>query len=193
MTQKEAVIKALEKLNGVGVLKDITLLALDIEGVDWSNTKNPKANIRRILLTNPKQITPLKNARYELVSYRKKLNQERERVERLENTPTKQAFVLKMLEHIINKYWVDESALKHYYQLFIDLGEGEAAEVIGKMLRKDTDAAKEQLNTLQKLAEALADVANKKTIGTLVMEQNNHGVTPGLTNSKNDQQLLTNG
>lgn len=193
MTQKEAVIEALNILHGEGELKWITLIALKLPNVDWSKTKTPEASVRRIVRTNPNEIIALGEKRYELVSHREKVHQHNEEIEKLRNTPTKMQFVLRLLDLIVNVYKYDKDALGHFYKLFMDADEEEAAKVVGKMLEKDDIAANQQLNVLKELAEGIRNVANKKTIGTLVLEQNNHGVNPELKNHKNDQQLLTNG
>ena len=182
MTQKEAVIEALNILHGEGELKWITLIALKLDGVDWSKTKTPEASIRRIVRTNPNEIIALGKKRYELVSHREKVRQKNEEIERLRNTPTKQSFVLKMLDKIVYSYKHDENALGHFYKLFTDLNENEAAEIVSKMLEKNKEEAKEQLEALKKLAEALKEVANKPTsIGQLNMG-NGTQVLPPNTN-----------
>ena len=193
MTQKEAVIEALNILHGEGELMWITLIALKLPNVDWSKTKTPEASVRRIVRTNPNEIIALGEKRYELVSHREKVRQHNEEIEKLRNTPTKMQFVLRLLDLIVNVYKYDKDALGHFYKLFMDADEEEAAKVVGKMLEKDDIAANQQLNVLKELAEGIRNVANKKTIGTMILEQNNHGVNPELTNHKNDQQLLTNG
>lgn len=193
MTQKEAVIKALNILHGEGELKWITLIALKLDGVDWSKTKTPEASIRRIVRENPNEIIALGNGRYELVSHREKVRQQNEEIEELRNTPTKMQFVLQLLDLIVNVYKYDKEALGHFYKLFMDADEEEAAKVVGKMLEKDDIAATQQFNVLKELAEGIREVAKKPTISTLVLEQNNHEVNPELTNHRNDQQLLTNG
>ncbi len=193
MTQKEAVIEALNILHGEGELKWITLIALNLKDVDWSNAKTPEANIRRIVRTHPKEIIALGKKRYALVSHREKVRKQNEEIERLRNTPTKMQFVLRLLDLMVNAYKYDKEALGHFYKLFMDADEKEAAKVVGKMLEKDDIAVNQLLNVQKELAEGIKDMAKKPTISTLVLEQNNHGVTPELTNNKNDQQLLTNG
>lgn len=89
MTQKEAVIEALNILHGEGELKWITLIALKLDDVDWSKTKTPEASIRRIVRENPNEIVALGNARYELVEHKKSVEkhiaEETERNAELDN------------------------------------------------------------------------------------------------------------
>lgn len=75
MTQKEAVIQALEKLGGEASLKEITAVAFTIKGADWTKAGDPKANIRRIVRENTEQICVTGNARYGLVGHRNKIEE----------------------------------------------------------------------------------------------------------------------
>lgn len=84
MTQKEAVVKALETLGGKGRLRDITLLALATIEADWSGTRTPEASVRRIV-RNTEGIVALGNGEYELASYKSTLDRLSAKVESLED------------------------------------------------------------------------------------------------------------
>ncbi len=75
MTQKEAVIQALEKLGGEASLKEITAVAFTIKGADWGKASDPRANIRRIVRESKEQICVTGAARYGLVSHRNQLEE----------------------------------------------------------------------------------------------------------------------
>lgn len=80
MTQKEAVIQALEKLGGEASLVEIIAVAFTIKGADWTKAGDPKANIRRIVRTNPEQICVTGNARYGLIGHKNKIAELNEQI-----------------------------------------------------------------------------------------------------------------
>lgn len=136
MKQWEAVVNALKKLGGEGDLRDITLLALNDKQTDWSNTKTPRASVRRIVRNTPKHIMPLENGRYALISHRNRVDElEQELMEARAVRPAK-AFLDDMLAMIAKKYKFDKEAMKHYYELLIDMNETEAADEVDKLINR---------------------------------------------------------
>ncbi len=71
MKQHEAVIEALEKLNGIATLNQINIETMKISDCNWG-TKTPFASIRRIVQTR-KEIYKIKPGLYGLVKFRKNL------------------------------------------------------------------------------------------------------------------------
>ncbi len=85
MTQKEAVIKALETLGGKGTLNQIYPIAIHLIG---ENTKSQKIknNIRRELYTNPMIFKPTPGVKgsWELLSYQEEIARRDRRIAELE-------------------------------------------------------------------------------------------------------------
>lgn len=114
MTQKEAVVMALENLGGRSHLKNINLLAIKYIGNN-TTAKEVEANIRRIVNSNPdtfRHSEGLPNGWWELTSYQEEMEtlkqeiaalkgqlaEKDEIIEQLQRVPTEDAFVERMLK-----------------------------------------------------------------------------------------------
>lgn len=143
MKQHEAVIKALEILGGKAELKHITLIALSLSDVDWSNAKEPEANIRRIVRHTPKSIKPIGKAQYALVSYVSEIdeykstiaNQQKE-IEELKNIETASHFIKRFICGIKKMLKHELKALDEIRKLFIMLGFEKEAEGLDNMIEQ---------------------------------------------------------
>lgn len=135
MKQAEAVIKALEILGGRGSLKHITLIALNLPDVDWSNAQEPEANIRRIVRQYPNSICPMGKGQYALVEHiaeteqlRATIEQQRLEIEEIKKTETASQFIDRFTSQISIMLKHDTKALDEIRKLFISMGFGEYAE-----------------------------------------------------------------
>jgi uncharacterized coiled-coil protein SlyX len=113
MTQKDAVVKALQMLGGRSHLKNINVLAVKYIGNN-TNAKQVEANIRRILNSTPstfRHAEGLPNGWWELVSYQEEvaalqqeiadlksqLAEKDKVIEELKKVPTEDDFVKKLI------------------------------------------------------------------------------------------------
>lgn len=143
MTQKEAVIKALEILGGKGELRYITLIALNLPDVDWSGATEPEANIRRIVRNTPLHIKALGKAQYSLVSYQNEIDvykatieSQRKEIEDLQKVETASHFIIRFLNGIKKMLKHETKALDEIRKLFISLGFETEAERLDNMIEQ---------------------------------------------------------
>ena len=135
MTQKEAIIKALEKLGGRAQLKDIYPLAIEIG--DFSRSQNMKATIRNCLLTNPKDFRhsdgkpsgwwELTSFQEEIAEMKAEIKNLKEENERLRAVPTEDDFVNKLVTDAENRYKYEKDMIKAIRTILYNLGRTEDA------------------------------------------------------------------
>jgi hypothetical protein len=135
MTQKEAIIKALEKLGGRAQLKDIYPLAIEIG--DFSRSQNMKATIRNCLLTNPKDFRhsdgkpdgwwELTSFQEEIAEMKAEIKTLKEENERLRAVPTEDDFVNKLVTDAENRYKYEKDMIKAIRTILYNLGRTEDA------------------------------------------------------------------
>ncbi len=133
MTQKEAVIKALETLGGKGTLNQIYPIAIKFIGGN-TKSKTIKNNIRRELYSNPLifKPTPGQKGWWELVSYQeeiekrnKRIMELEEKVCQLEGVETKADFQRHAINKITDYYKYEIETLKDIRKLLLFLEWGE--------------------------------------------------------------------
>ena len=135
MTQKEAIIKALEMLGGRAQLKDIYPLAIEIG--DFSRSQNMKATIRNCLLTNPKDFRhsdgkpvgwwELTSFQEEIAEMKAEIKNLKEENERLRAVPTEDDFVNKLVTDAENRYKYEKDMIKAIRTILYNLGRTEDA------------------------------------------------------------------
>lgn len=143
MTQTDAVVKALELLGGRGKLRWIYLLAKQVDKAAWSDTKDPNANIRRIVRTTPKQILPLEHGEYELVGYHTEMEKlqnllaEKEaEVERLKAVPTADDFVRQFVDQSMKFFKRNSEKIDGIRQILLSLDQQDAANVLDDWMER---------------------------------------------------------
>jgi hypothetical protein len=135
MTQKEAILKALEMLGGRAQLKDIYPLAIEIG--DFSRSQNMKATIRNCLLTNPKDFRhsdgkpsgwwELTSFQEEIAEMKAEIKNLKEENERLRAVPTEDDFVNKLVTDAENRYKYEKDMIKAIRTILYNLGRTEDA------------------------------------------------------------------
>lgn len=141
MTQTESVVKALAILGGKGQLKWITLIALNMKEVDWTNTKTPDASIRRIVRNTPERIIPLNNGWYQLAEYQTELEnchaiikQKDEEIAKLRGVETAKQFVARFLDAITYLLKRNTTVVEELRKVLVHLGMKEEAEELDKWI-----------------------------------------------------------
>lgn len=134
MTQKEAIVKALQTLGGRAQLKAIYPLA--VEFGDFSRSKDKEATIRNCLLTSPKcfRRSPDKpSGWWELVSYQEELAKRDLRIkklmeenERLKAVKTEDDFVERFVEEAKRFYKHERKKADAIRQIMIKVGRRDA-------------------------------------------------------------------
>lgn len=145
MTQKEAVIQALEKLGGEASLAEITAVALTIKGADWTNTNDPNANIRRIVRTTPEQIFVISNARYGLIGHKTKIAELNEQIlalkaenEALRSRQTVEEFIDQVLNDSFEEFELQAEGIMPIRSALIRQNCKEAVARIDEWYKKKT-------------------------------------------------------
>lgn len=134
MTQKEAIIKALEKLGGRAQLKDVYPIAMEL--VHFGG-KTPENTIRNYLQTNPKDFRPSPGKPqgwWELVSFQEEIADMQKRIEtleaenaRLKAVPTEDDFVNKLVTDAKNRYKYEKDMIKAIRAILYNHGRTEDA------------------------------------------------------------------
>jgi hypothetical protein len=136
MTQKEAIIKALEKLGGRAQLKDIYPLAIEIG--DFSRSQNMKATIRNCLLTNPKDFRhsdgkpdgwwELTSFQEEIAEMKAEIQTLKEENERLRAVPTEDDFVDRFVMQVKTFLKRDTDTVDEIRKILVALNRSDAAK-----------------------------------------------------------------
>lgn len=135
MTQKEAIIKALEKLGGRAQLKEIYPLAMVLG--DFTGSEKPENTIRNYLYTNPDCFIKSPNKPkgwWELISFQEEIADMKKRIEALEEenarlkaVPTEDDFVNKLVTDAKNRYKYEKDMIKAIRAILYNLGRTEDA------------------------------------------------------------------
>ena len=157
MTQKEAIIEALQMLGGRAKLPDIYPLAMEIG--DFSGSKKPQATIRNYLLTSPRQFrhSPGKpDGWWELMSYQEEIAELEKQVAELKEenrqlmaVPKEAEFIEKFIHEVMEDCKHDCKSVVPVRNILRHMGHEEAAAVLDAWIdEKDDELAKalERLN-----------------------------------------------
>ena len=136
MTQKEAIVKALQTLGGRAQLKEIYPLAVELGNFSGSN--NPQATIRNCLQKSPKffRHSPGKpDGWWELLSYQeeitlrdKRIKELEEENERLKTVKTEDDFVKRLVRETKNLYKHEKDKIEVIRQILYKVGRSDAEE-----------------------------------------------------------------
>lgn len=134
MTQKEAIIKALEKLGGRAQLKDIYPIAMEL--VHFGG-KTPENTIRNYLQKHPEDFRPspgkpsgwweLTSFQEEIAEMKAEIQTLKEENERLRAVPTEDDFVNKLVTDAENRYKYEKDMIKAIRTILYNLGRTEDA------------------------------------------------------------------
>jgi len=134
MTQKEAIIKALEKLGGRAQLKGIYPIAMEL--VHFGG-KTPENTIRNYLQTHPKDFRhsdgkpdgwwELTSFQEEVAEMKAEIKNLKEENERLRAVPTEDDFVNKLVTDAENRYKYEKDMIKAIRTILYNLGRTEDA------------------------------------------------------------------
>lgn len=164
MTQREAIMKALQSLGGRAQLQGIYPLAVEIG--DFSGSKDKKATIRNCLQTSPKYFrrSPDKpDGWWELLSYQeeialrdKRIKELEAKVEALNNIPKEDDFVERFVEETKRFYKHERKKADAIRQIMIKVGRQDAeAEIDAWMDGKQTKVVKKvEKKIVQKISNS---------------------------------------
>ena len=184
MTQKEAIIKALEKLGGRSRLKDIYSLAMEFTHFGGATPKN---TVRNCLLKSPKDFrrSPgMPSGWWELISYQEEVSGLKKQVEELnealkkhQSIPTEGEFVKKFLCEVMNDYKRKRGGADPIRNILRHMGQEEAAAVLDAWIDERDEELK---NALKKLATLSINVQGDYVLNKNV-ENEVSGVESGAT------------
>ena len=148
MTQKEAIIKALEDLGGRGRLQDIYPLAMEYG--DFSGSKTPKATIRNYLLMSPKSFRRSygkPNGWWELLSYQEEMSALKKENEMLLKTINESITLEQIIDGFNEMVTLDDrlDARSMFNDMFTD---HPAWKKVRKMLKEKGYFSKEKMPTI---------------------------------------------
>lgn len=133
MTQKEAIIKALDKLGGKANLNDIYPIAYSL--ADFSGSKNWKATIRSYLLKETDSFRSAKRGWWELISYQEDIAKRDQRILELEAEnaklraiKTEDDFVKRLVRETKLLYKHEKDKIEVIRQIFYKVGRNDAEE-----------------------------------------------------------------
>ena len=133
MTQKEAIIKALEKLGGKAKMVEICKLAQHFG--DFGGSQAPSNTIRNCIYKNPCEFRSSGGGYWELVSYQediavrdREIAELRAEVERLKSIPTEDAFVKRLVKETKNLYKHEKGKTEVIRQILYKVGRTDAEE-----------------------------------------------------------------
>ena len=133
MTQKEAIIEALNLLGGKANLNDIYRFAYPL--ADFTGSKDWKATIRCYLQKETDVFRSTKRSWWELVSYQEELAKKDQRIKELEEEnallrtiKTEDAFVKHLVEETKQLYKHEKEKMEVVRQIFYKVGRNDAEE-----------------------------------------------------------------
>lgn len=133
MTQKEAIIEALNCLGGKASLNDIYRFAYKL--ADFSGSKDWKATIRWYLQKETKSFRSTKRGSWELLSYQeeitlrdKRIKELEEENERLKTVKTEDDFVKRLVRETKNLYKHEKDKIEVIRQILYKVGRSDAEE-----------------------------------------------------------------
>ena len=133
MTQKEAIIEALNRLGGKAVLKDIYRFAYSL--ADFSGSKDWKATIRWYLQKETNSFRSTKRGWWELISYQEEIAVRDKRIMDLEEenkqlkaVKTEDDFVRRLVRETKNLYKHEKEKTEVIRQILYKVGRSDAEE-----------------------------------------------------------------
>ena len=133
MTQKDAIIEALNRLGGKASLKDIYQLAYTL--ADFSRSKNWHATIRSYLLRETGTFRPSGQGWWELVSYQEEIASRDQRIKELEAEnarlraiKTEDGFVERLVRETKKLYKHEKEKIEVIRQILYKVGRSDAEE-----------------------------------------------------------------
>jgi hypothetical protein len=188
MTQKEAIIKALDALGGRAKLVDIYPRVIQL--AKFKPDSDKQATIRTTLQRHPecfRSSTGKPKGWWELVSYQKELAELKNKVAELTETnkliiaiPKEAEFIDKFLKEVMNVYKYERKKADPIRIIMRTLGHEEAAEVLDAWIDEKEDELKKALDKLSKLTIAPINVQGDYVIDKHVGNEVN-GVASGGT------------
>ena len=138
MTQKEAIIEALNRLGGKACLDDIYRMAYPL--ADFSGSRNWKATIRGYLLTDENTFRSSKRSWYELVSYQEEISvrdkqiaelkaqlaAKDDEIKELKQVKTEGDFIVKFINKVKQHLKRDKKTVEEIRKLMDALGRSDA-------------------------------------------------------------------
>ena len=186
MTQKEAVIKALELLGGKAQLKQIYPVAIKLIGNN-TKAKDIKATIRRELNSNPLFFKPTLGIEgsWELLSYQEEIENKNKEISELKaellNTEkylksikTEDDFIKRLLRKLKTIWKDDKKTIGEIRKILDSLGRPDVVEEIDAFMERRTKRTKNQ-NEPNKIYVS-GDLVTNKHVGNEVC-----GVATGAT------------
>lgn len=167
MTQKEAIIEALNRLGGKANLNDIYRIAYAL--ADFSGSKDWKATIRWYLQKETEAFRSSQRGSWELLSYQeeiavrdKEIAELKAEMERLKRVPTEEAFIEKFVDMVEEMLDSDDAAVKEIRKVLTALGRRDVANA----LKTWTKAGKTPsvVDAIDKQTEALLRMVHKPTV-----------------------------
>ena len=153
MTQKEAIVEALNRLGGKSSLNDIYRFAYSL--ADFSGSKDWKATIRWYLQKETDSFRSTKRGSWELVSYQEEVSALKKRVAELEkqvellmSIPKEAEFIERFLDEVMDVYKYERKKADPIRIIMRTLGHEEAVAVLTAWIDEKED---ELANALEKL------------------------------------------
>lgn len=154
MTQKEAIIEALNRLGGKANLNDIYRFAYTL--ADFSGSKDWKATIRWYLQKETDSFRSTRRGCWELVSYQEEVAALKKRVDSLEkqvelflSIPKEAEFIDKFLKEVMHVYKHDRMKADPIRIVLRNLGHKDAAEVLDAWIDEKEAELKKALEKLK--------------------------------------------
>ena len=147
MTQKEAIIEALNRLGGKAKLNDIYKLAYAL--ADFSGSKDWKATIRWYLQKEVMTFRSSERGCYELVSYQDEIVSLREQLNYYMSIPKEAEFVEKFLQEVMNEYKRKRAEADPIRNILRHMGHEDAAAVLDAWIDEKEDEVKKALEKLK--------------------------------------------
>jgi uncharacterized protein Smg (DUF494 family) len=154
MTQKEAIIEALNRLGGKASLNDIYRFAYTL--ADFSGSKDWKATIRWYLQKETDSFRSTKRGWWELVSYQEDIAIRDNRIKELEEAnkhlmsiPKEAEFVDKFLKEVMNEYKRKRGEADPIRNILRHMGHEEAAAVLDACIDKNEEDLVKALENLK--------------------------------------------
>lgn len=142
MTQKEAIVKALQMLGGRATLQQIYPLAIEMG--DFSGSKDKKATIRNCLQTSPKTFRKSQGKPqgwWELFSYQEEISKRDLRIKELECEITQlravrkeDDFVKRLVRETKNLYKHEKDKIEVIRQILYKVGRTDAEEELDALI-----------------------------------------------------------
>ena len=171
MTQKEAIVKALEMLGGRANLKRIYPLAMELTHFGGNTPEN---TIRNYLLKNPKffRSSPGKpSGWWELVSFQEEIAEMQAKIqvledenEKLRNTPTEEDFVKKLVKETKKLYKHEKDKIEVVRQILYKVGRNDAEEELDAWIEGKEYKSSVNVTGGMHIHGNLNDVHNNNTV-----------------------------